>query len=84
MTTRAQELLALAAYLTGIVDRCRVRRVLGACSICEHDGAYATQFARRALLSTLRKRALCLTYEPRPMTRYKLRVALFGGDADRS
>lgn len=80
MTTRAHELLALAAYLDGIVDRCRVRRVLGACAVCDVDAAHAAQFARVALLSTLRKQHLRLTYcapeVERRALREQLRIAL--------
>ena len=80
MTTRAHELLALATYLDGVVGRCPVRRVLGACPICAVDAHTATQFARTALLSTLRKRHLRLAYcapdVERRALREQLRIAL--------
>jgi hypothetical protein len=80
MTTRAQGLLAEAAVSLELTHRCSVVRALGKCVICDGLREHALGLARIALLSTLRKQHLRLTYfEPEIERRAlldELRIAL--------
>lgn len=74
--TRAQELLREVDRLMFRVRMCPTRRVLGACAVCDECTNEATAIARTALLATLRKQHLRLTYFAPDAERRALRERL--------
>jgi hypothetical protein len=62
VTTRAQELIAAALQYDRDVELCQMRAEQVWCSYCERDTVRARDLARTALLATLRKQQLRLTY----------------------
>lgn len=62
MITRSQELIAEALQYDRDAELCQTRAEQAWCSYCERDTVRARDLARTALLATLRKQHLRLTY----------------------